>query len=46
MDPTIFLIEDDDVLVQNLKMFMEMHNFQLISASNGKEGLKLLSNLK
>ena len=46
MDPTIFLIEDDDVLVQNLKMFMEMHNFQLISASNGKEGLELLSNLK
>ena len=46
MDPTIFLIEDDDVLVQNLKLFMEMHKFKLISASNGKEGLKLLSNLK
>ena len=46
MEPTVFLIEDDNVLVQNLKMFMEIHNFQLISASNGKEGLKLLSNLK
>ena len=45
MEPTIFLIEDDDVLVKNLKIFMEMHNFQLISASNGKEGLELLSNL-
>lgn len=44
MNPTIFLIEDDDVLVQNLKMFMEIHNFKLISASNGKEGLELLSN--
>lgn len=46
MEPTVFLIEDDDVLVKNLKMFMELNNFKLISASNGKEGLTLLSNLK
>jgi response regulator RpfG family c-di-GMP phosphodiesterase len=43
MEPTVFLIEDDTVLVKNLKKFMEMHNLNLISAPNGKEGLKLLS---
>jgi response regulator RpfG family c-di-GMP phosphodiesterase len=43
MEPTVFLIEDDTALVQNLKIFMEMHHLNLISAPNGKEGLKLLS---
>ena len=46
MEPTVLLIEDDEVLVQNLKMFMEMNDSKLISSSNGKEGLELLSNLK
>lgn len=46
MEYNIFLIEDDEVLVQNLKLFMEMHNINLVSSSNGKEGLELLSNLE
>ncbi|MFX1425962.1 MAG: response regulator [Promethearchaeota archaeon] len=46
MDPTVLLIEDDDVLVQNLKRFMEMNDSKLLSSSNGKEGLELLSNLE
>lgn len=45
MEPTVFLVEDDDALVQNLKIFMEMNDFKLISAFNGKEGLEILSNI-
>ena len=46
MEPTVFLVEDDDDLVQNLKIFMEMHDFKLISAFNGNEGLETLSKLE
>jgi len=46
MEPTVFLVEDDDSLVQNLKIFMEMNDFKFISAFNGKEGLDVLSNLE
>ena len=46
MERTVFLIEDDNVLVQNLKIFLEMNDFTLISAYNGKEGLNTLSNLE
>lgn len=46
MEPTVFLVEDDEALVQNLKIFMEMNDFKLISAFNGKEGLENLSNIE
>ncbi|MFX1374711.1 MAG: PleD family two-component system response regulator [Promethearchaeota archaeon] len=46
MNPTIFLIEDDNTLVKNLKVLMEINDFKVISAFNGKEGLELLSNFK
>ncbi len=46
MEPTLFLVEDDDALVQNLKIFMEMNDFKLISAFNGKKGLEILSNIE
>ncbi|MHA2088759.1 MAG: response regulator [Promethearchaeota archaeon] len=46
MKPIVFLIEDDKALVQNLKIFLEINEFTLISAINGKEGLKILSSLE
>lgn len=46
MEPTIFLIEDDDTLVQNLKIFLEMNEYKFLSASNGKEAIDMLSNLE
>ncbi|MHA1988720.1 MAG: response regulator [Promethearchaeota archaeon] len=46
MKRIVFLIEDDKTLVQNLKIFLEMNDFTLISAHNGKEGLNMLSNLE
>lgn len=46
MDNIVLLIEDDDVLVRNLRVFLEMNNFSLISAYNGKKGFDLLSNLE
>jgi len=45
MGPTVFLVEDDKALVQNLKIFMELHDIKLISAFNGNEGLETLSKL-
>ena len=46
MERIVFLVEDDRTLVQNLKIFLEMNDFKLISALNGKEGLDKLSNLE
>ncbi|MFX1345657.1 MAG: PleD family two-component system response regulator [Promethearchaeota archaeon] len=45
MGPTVFLVEDDNTLVQNLKIFMELNDVTLISAFNGNEGLETLSKL-
>ncbi|MFX1306317.1 MAG: response regulator [Promethearchaeota archaeon] len=42
----VFLVEDDVVLVENFKVFLEMNNHNLISALNGKEALDVLSNLQ
>lgn len=39
----IFLIEDDEALVYNLKIFLEIKGYKLVSAFNGKEGLETLS---
>ncbi len=46
MKPLVFLVEDDEVLVRNFKIFLEMNDYDLVSASNGKEGLEVLSNLE
>lgn len=46
MERIVFLVEDERTLVQNLKIFLEMNDFKLISALNGKEGLDKLSNLE
>jgi response regulator RpfG family c-di-GMP phosphodiesterase len=46
MERIVFLIEDDKTLVQNLKIFLEMNDFTLISAFNGREGLNKLSTLE
>lgn len=43
MEATVFLVEDDEALVNNLKIFLEMNQIKLISAFNGKEGLVTLS---
>jgi len=43
MESTVFLVEDDEAQVQNLKIFLEMNEFKFISAFNGKEGLNTLS---
>ncbi|MFX0034558.1 MAG: PleD family two-component system response regulator [Candidatus Hermodarchaeota archaeon] len=40
------MVEDDVVLVENFKVFLEMNNHNLISALNGKEALDVLSNLQ
>ncbi|MFX1457121.1 MAG: PleD family two-component system response regulator [Promethearchaeota archaeon] len=45
MKPTVFLIEDDKALVQNLKIFLEMNRYKLLFAFNGREGLDTLSKL-
>ncbi|MHA2009025.1 MAG: response regulator [Promethearchaeota archaeon] len=46
MKPTVFLIEDNIALVQNLKTFLEMHDYKFLSASNGKEATDMLSTIE
>ena len=43
MIPLILLVEDDPNIVKYIKMTLEYNNCQVISAENGKEGLKVLS---
>lgn len=43
MIPLILLVEDDPNIVKYIKMTLEYNNCQVITAENGKEGLKVLS---
>lgn len=45
MKPLIFIVEDNDDIIFNLKLSLESNNFQVVSASNGKEALKTLSDM-
>ena len=46
MKPQILLIEDDQVLVRNFKMYLEMYDYELETALNGKQGLEILSTVE
>ncbi|MFX1567963.1 MAG: PleD family two-component system response regulator [Promethearchaeota archaeon] len=45
MKPLIILVEDDPNILKYLKMTLEFNDCQVITASNGKEGLNVLSEL-
>ena len=44
--PLIFLVDDDEVLIKNFKIFFEMNDYDLATALNGSQGLDVLSNLE
>ena len=44
MRALVFLVEDDEVLAKNFKIFLELNDYDFISALNGKQGLEILSN--
>lgn len=46
MKPLVFLVEDDEVLIKNFKIFFEMNDYDLATALNGRQGLEILSNLE
>lgn len=46
MKPLILVVEDDPNILKYLKITLEFNECQIISAENGKEGLKVLSALK
>lgn len=46
MKPLVFLVEDDEILVKNFKIFLEMNDYDLATALNGKEALEVLSKLE
>ncbi|MBD3226899.1 MAG: response regulator [Candidatus Lokiarchaeota archaeon] len=41
----ILLIEDDDTLGKNLKLFFEENDYEVLIGKNGKDGLEILSNM-
>ncbi len=45
MKPLVFLVEDDEILVKNFKIFLEMNDYELATAYNGKNALEVLSSL-
>jgi len=46
MIPLILLVEDDPNILKYLKMTLEFNGCKVITANHGKEGLKVLSELK
>jgi len=46
MKSLIFVVEDDEKIVKNIKFILELHNYDVITTSNGKEALKALSKTK
>ncbi len=45
MKPLIFFVDDNLVLLKNLKNILEFNNYEVITSTNGKEALDLLSTL-
>lgn len=45
MKPLIFIIDDDFILLNNLTHILEVNNYDVITANNGKIALDLLSTL-
>ncbi|MHA1985286.1 MAG: response regulator [Promethearchaeota archaeon] len=45
MNPLIFVVDDNLVLLQNLRHLLEVKYYDVVTAINGKDALKLLSNL-
>jgi len=46
MKPLIFVVEDDPNILKYLKITLEFNDCQVITAINGNEGLRVLSELK
>jgi len=46
LKPLILVVEDNDDILLNIKLTLEFNNFDVITANNGKEGLKVLSEQK
>ncbi len=46
MKPLVLVVEDDPNILKYLKITLEFNECQVLTASNGKEGLKVLSELK
>ena len=45
MNRTILIIEDDDIIRENLRELLEMENYAVLEAENGKVGLDQLRDL-
>ena len=45
MTPLIFIVDDNPDILNNLKFILEINNYEVISSTNGKKALALLSTL-
>ena len=46
MKPIILIVEDNDDILLNIKLTLEFNDYEVITANNGKKGLKVLSEQK
>ncbi len=45
MNPLILVVEDNEKILYNIRLILEINNYKVITANNGKNALKLLSAL-
>ena len=46
MKPLILVVEDNKDILDNIKLILELNEFEVLTALNGKEALKLLEEIK
>ena len=46
MNPKILIIDDNTDILINLKFILELHDYMVYSAENGKQALKILEELE
>lgn len=46
MENLVLCVEDNEIILFNIKLFLEMNNFQVLTAENGKIALDILKNTK
>ena len=44
MSPLVLVVEDNEVILFNIKLFLEMQNYETLTAMNGVEALDVLKN--
>ena len=45
LKPLILIAEDNEDVLYNIRLSLELNDYEVLSCKNGKEGLEMLENL-